>query len=157
MLSTPDLCDEFPDLAQWIGLDWRHYGAVPVFAGQVATVRCYEDNSYVAEAVKEPGNQRVLVVDGGGSLRRSLLGDQLASAAVANGWSGIVINGAVRDVEIMSQMNLGVLALRACPVKTLKQHRGERDVPVELDGIVIRPGMWLYADLNGVIVSKKQL
>jgi regulator of ribonuclease activity A len=156
MLSTPDLCDAHPDRVQCLLADWRHFGAVNQFAGPVSTILCWEDNSRVAEAVQEPGEGRVLLVDGGGSLQRALLGDRLAGLALDNGWAGIVVYGAVRDVEIFAQMPIGIVALRACPMKTDKQNRGERDVELTFEGVHVRPGMWLSADLNGVIVSTQQ-
>lgn len=157
MISTPDLCDQFPEAAKWLGLDWRRYGGRPSFSGEISTVRCFEDNSRVADAVQETGNNRVLLVDGGGSLQRALLGDRLAEAALSNGWSGIVVCGAIRDVEVIREMPLGVFALRTCPLKTEKKGLGERDVVLDMGGVTIAPGMWLYADANGVIVSEQKL
>ena len=123
----------------------------------MVTVKCFEDNSLVKALVQEPGQGRVLVVDGGGSRRRALLGDQLAAKAVANGWSGLVIDGVVRDVEILAELDLGVKALGSCPLKTDKRDEGQQDIPIDMGGTTVRPGMYLYADRNGVLVSETKL
>ena len=117
MISTPDLSDEAPE-ARALELQFGNYGAIKQFAGQVVTIKCHEDNSLVKQCVEEPGNGRVIVVDGGGSMRRSLLGDMLAEKAAANGWAGLLINGVVRDVDQIGEIALGVQALGTCPVKT---------------------------------------
>ena len=152
MISTPDLSDGAPE-ARAIELQFGNYGAVKRFAGQVVTIKCHEDNSLVKQCVDEPGNGRVIVVDGGGSMRRSLLGDMLAEKAAANGWAGLVINGVIRDVDQIGETNLGVQALGTCPVKTEKLGMGQRDIPVSMGGVDIAPGDYLYADNNGVIIS----
>lgn len=107
----------------------------------------------MAEAVKEPGNGRVLLIDGQGALHRSLLGDRLAKLAADNGWSGVVVIGAIRDVEIIEAIDIGVQALGVCPVKTEKRGVGDRDIPLMLREVMVSPGDWLYADRNGVLVS----
>ena len=156
MISTPDLSDAAPE-ARAIELQFGNYGALKQFAGQVVTIKCHEDNSLVKQCVEEPGNGRVIVVDGGGSMRRSLLGDMLAEKAAANGWAGLVINGVIRDVDQIGETSLGVQALGTCPVKTEKLGMGQRDVPVAFGGVAIAPGDYLYADNNGVIISSKPL
>lgn len=156
-ISTPDLCDEFGDDVRVLELPLRHYGATHNFAGQVVTIKCFEDNSLVAEQVKQPGEGRVLVVDGGGSVRRSLLGDNLAGAAVKNGWSGIIIYGYLRDVEEIAPMELGVLALGSVPRKTEKRNEGQLNVALHFGAIDIAPGDYAYADETGVIFSSKAL
>jgi len=155
-ISTPDLTDEAPD-AVAIGLQWRNFGGVTQFGGQVVTIKCHEDNSLVKACVGEPGGGRVIVVDGGGSLRRALLGDMLAEQAAANGWAGLVIHGAIRDVDQIAATALGVQALGCCPLKTEKLGMGQRDVPVTIAGVTIAPGDYVYADNNGVIVSPRPL
>lgn len=152
MISTPDLSDGAPE-ARAIELQFGNYGALKQFAGQVVTIKCHEDNSLVKQCVEEPGNGRVIVVDGGGSMRRSLLGDMLAEKAAANGWAGLVINGVIRDVDQIGETSLGVQALGTCPVKTEKLGMGQRDIPVSIGGVDIAPGDYLYADNNGVIIS----
>jgi regulator of ribonuclease activity A len=128
-----------------------------VFSGRAVTVKCFEDNSLVKELVQTPGEGRVIVVDGGESRRRALLGDQLAAKAVENGWSGLVIAGVVRDVEILETLPLGVKALGSCPQKTDKRGEGQQDIPVEIGGCVVEPGSYVYADRNGVLVSEAPL
>lgn len=154
--STPDLCDEAPDV-QAIQLQFRNYGRSQKFCGQAVTIKCHEDNSLVKACVTESGEGRVIVVDGGGSLRRALLGDMLAEAAASNGWSGLVINGAIRDVDEIGKTELGVQALGTCSFKTEKLGAGQRDVALEIGGATIDPGDYIYADNNGVIVSKRDL
>ncbi len=156
VISTPDLTDAAPD-AVAIELPWRNFGGVHQFGGEVVTIKCHEDNSLVKACVGEPGGGRVIVVDGGGSLRRALLGDMLAEQAAANGWAGLVIHGAVRDVDQIAATALGVQALGCCPLKTEKLGMGQRDVPVTIAGVTIAPGNYVYADNNGVIVSPRPL
>jgi len=152
LFSTPDLTDAAPE-ALVIELQFRDFGAHPCFAGRAVTIKCHEDNSLVKQAVAEPGAARVLVVDGGGSLRRALLGDMLAEEAARNGWSGLVINGAVRDVDEIAATPLGVKALGATPLKTEKRGEGQRDIALQFGGARIAPGDYVYADNNGIVIS----
>ncbi|HEX7804166.1 MAG TPA: ribonuclease E activity regulator RraA [Pseudoxanthomonas sp.] len=154
--TTPDLCDNHPEVAVADPV-FRDYGGNPAFCGRIVTIDCFEDNSRVRDLVATDGRGKVLVVQGGGSLRRSLLGDMLAERAVANGWSGLLINGCVRDVEALAKLPLGVKALAAFPVKTEKRGAGEVDVAVTFAGVTFLPGQWLYADGNGVIVANEEL
>ena len=156
-ICTPDLCDEHPGKVRVLEPLFRGYGGKRQFGGEVATVKCFEDNSLVKEFAAQNGNGRVLVVDGGGSLRRALLGDMIADAMVKNGWAGIVINGCVRDVEALSQLDLGICALNSIPVKTDKRGLGDANVEVRFAGADIAPGMWLYADETGIIVADQEL
>jgi len=156
-MSTCDLCDRFEDRVRVLDLPLRDYGGRIAFAGRVSTVKALEDNSLVREAVAEPGEGRVLVIDGGGSLRRAMLGDMLADKAVANGWSGVLVHGAIRDSAALARLDLGVKALGACPLKTDKRGQGLRDVPVRFGGVEIRPGDWLAADEDGVILADAPL
>lgn len=156
-VSTPDLCDQYEDDVQVLEPLLSHYGAVSNFYGSISTVQCFEDNSLVAQQVKSPGLGRVLVIDGGASMRCSLLGDQLAAAALANGWAGIVINGCLRDVEIIAPMSIGIMAIAAIPRKTVKAGKGSLDMPVTFAGVEFSPGHYLYADQSGVIVAKKNV
>jgi len=156
-LPTPDLCDKYEGEVQAISLQFQHFGLLNSFFGQVVTVKCFEDNSKVKELLNSPGQGKVLLVDGGGSMSRALMGDMLAEAAIENGWSGIVIAGCIRDVQVINQLAIGVKALGIHPMKTEKLGVGEVDVPVVLGHLEIFPGQYLYADLNGVIVSNKLL
>ncbi|MDF2402069.1 putative 4-hydroxy-4-methyl-2-oxoglutarate aldolase [Aeromonas sp. 5HA1] len=153
----PDLCDQHGDALQVADPLFHDFGGKPLFYGQAVTLSCYEDNSLVRELVNRPGQGRVMVIDGGGSLRRALLGDQLAIKAAEQGWEGIVIFGAVRDVGTLATLALGVKALAACPVKTEKLGQGELDAVVSFAGVTIHPGDHVYADLNGVLVSATRL
>ncbi|MBV7315068.1 putative 4-hydroxy-4-methyl-2-oxoglutarate aldolase [Shewanella sp. NIFS-20-20] len=153
----PDLCDEYPDQVNVFSPIFQHYGGVTHFSGELVTVKCFEDNSMVKQLLATPGHGRVLVVDGGGSVRRALLGDMIATEAVAQGWAGIVIYGAVRDVVTLATLPLGVCALAACPIKTAKLGQGEIGVPIVIDGINVLPGMHIYADPNGVLIAKGAL
>lgn len=155
-ISTPDLTDA-SETARAIELQFANYGGVAKFAGRAVTIKCHEDNSLVKACVSEPGEGRVIVVDGGGSLRRALLGDMLAEKAAANGWSGLVINGAIRDVDEIGEIRLGVQALGTTPLKTEKLGMGQRDVVIAFGGVAISPGDYVYADNNGVIVSAEPL
>ena len=155
--SVPDICDQFIDAISVLDPVFRDFGGKQKFCGEVVTIKCFEDNSQLAETVRQPGQGRVIVVDGGGSLRRALLGDLLAAAAVENGWEGLVVHGCVRDVEILATLDLGVKALAPCPVRTDKRGDGQRDVPLRFAGAQMEPGHYLYADANGVIVAKQKL
>ena len=153
----PDLCDQHPGKFQLLKMDFNAYGKKRIFYGQVVTVRCFEDNSRVKELLATPGEGKVLVVDGGGSLQRALLGDLIAQSALDNHWEGVVINGAIRDVGTIGSMALGVKALAACPLKTERKGRGESGMPLMLAGVEITPGDYLYADDNGILVAKDAL
>lgn len=154
--TTPDLCDAHPDVSVAEPL-FRDYGGSSAFCGRIRTVRCFEDNSKVGELLGQDGHGHVLVVDGGGSLRRSLLGDRLAALAIENGWAGVLVNGAVRDVEALALLPIGIKALAATPMKTQKRGLGEADVSLSFADVDFAPGLWLYADANGVIMASQQL
>ena len=156
-VSTPDLCDEYGDKVAVLEPVFHHYGGIRCFGGQVETIKCFEDNSKVAETVSTPGQGKVLVVDGGGVLRRSLLGDQLAAKAIENGWVGVVVYGAIRDVEDIATMKLGVVALGTTPRKTEKRGEGQIGVSLVLAGVTINCGDYLYADATGLITSRQNL
>ena len=156
-VSTPDLCDNYGDEVTVLAPGLRHYGALKHFSGQIATVKCFEDNSKVGDMLRTEGRGRVLVVDGGASLRCSLLGDKLAANGIENGWSGVVVNGCVRDVEDIGQMPIAVMALATVPRKTEKRGVGEIDIVVNFCAVDIRPGDYLYADESGVIISENSL
>ncbi|MBM5812470.1 MAG: RraA family protein [Gammaproteobacteria bacterium] len=155
--KTADLCDQFGGELQVAEPVFHSYGGRRTFAGPASTVRCCEDNSRVREAVGEPGAGRVLVVDGGGSRRCALLGDLLAQQAAAHGWAGVIIYGCVRDSAEIAGFALGVLALATLPRRSDRQGRGERDVPVEFAGVRVRPGDWVYADEDGLLVARRAL
>jgi regulator of ribonuclease activity A len=155
--TTPDLCDDFSEHITVADPLFHGYGAHSSFCGEISTIKCHEDNSLVREAVSEGGAGRVLVIDGGGSMRRALLGDLLAEKAVANGWQGVVIYGCLRDVDQINSMQLGVKALGTHPMKTDKRGEGQRNITLRFAGILWQPGHFLYADNNGIIVADKPL
>ncbi len=153
---TADLCDDHDD-AQVLEPMFGSFGGVDRFCGPVRTVQCFEDNSRVSEAVKEPGDGAVLVVEGGGSVRRALCGGNVATWAHDNGWAGIVIHGAIRDLEEIEAVPIGVLALGPIPRKSTKRGEGQRDLPVSFGGVAFQPGQWLYADEDGVVVTDRRV
>ena len=160
--STCDFCDahkldESGAFRVLPGGLYRSYGGLTRFAGPVTTVKCFEDNSLVKTAVESAGQGRVLVVDGAGSLRRALLGGNLAAAAAKNGWAGLLIRGCVRDLAELATAQLGILALGHVPMPTDRKGQGQGDVALHIEGIVIRPGDWLYADADGVVLHDQPL
>ena len=127
---TPDLCDAYPDLVQVVEPLFSNFGGRDSFGGEIVTIKCFEDNSLVKDGVDVDGTGKVMVVDGGGSLRRALLGDMLAEKAARNGWEGLIIYGCVRDVDVLAQTELGVQATASHPMKTDKRGIGDLNVPV---------------------------
>ncbi|KPY35976.1 Ribonuclease activity regulator protein RraA [Pseudomonas syringae pv. primulae] len=154
---TPDLCDAYPDLIQVVEPMFSNFGGRDSFGGQIVTLKCFEDNSLVKEQIALDGKGKVLVVDGGGSLRCAMLGDMVAEQASKNGWEGLLIYGCVRDVDMLAQTDLGVQALASHPKKSEKRGIGELNVPVTFGGVTFKPGDYLYADNNGVINSPSPL
>lgn len=161
VVSTCDLCDEHKndESGQFRVLPpvFKAFGGLTAFCGPVCTVKVFEDNTWVKQAVDSPGEGRVLVVDGGGSLRRALVGGNLAKAAARNGWAGIVVDGCVRDVAELNAEAVGIRALALMPLPTEKRGEGQRDVAVQIQGVWVRPGDWLYADADGIVVSSTPL
>lgn len=155
--ATADLIDDFGDELRSCETQFRQYGARVAFAGPVATVRCFRDNALVKRLLNAPGEGRVLVVDGAGSLASALMGDLIAAAAVERGWAGAVINGAVRDVATLRTLDLGIKALGSNPRKSAKAGEGEAGVPVIFGGAEFRPGDWLYSDEDGIVVADRSL
>jgi regulator of ribonuclease activity A len=151
MTSTSDLLDEHLDAAV-CGLPLRQYGGLASFDGAIATVRCFEDNVLLRRLVSGPGEGRVLVVDGGGSLRVALLGDNIASLALGNGWAGLVLNACVRDSATLRTLGIGIKALGTHPKPSAKNGDGEVDVPVTFGGVTFTPGARLVSDDDGVVV-----
>jgi regulator of ribonuclease activity A len=155
--KTADLCDEFESFVQVAEPLFRDYGGLTSFCGQIATVRVFEDNVLIREALETDGRRRVLVVDGGASMRCALLGDRLAQLACDNDWTGIVVNGCIRDSVEISAIPLGVKALRTVPKKSGKQRIGEYGVAARFAGVTFTPGQYLYADEDGTLVSDRDL
>ena len=155
MTSTADILDEHSADALVCQLAFRQFGGIASFAGIISTVRCHEDNVLLKQHLSEPGGGRVLVVDGGGSLRVALLGDMIAALAAANGWVGLVVYGGLRDVAVLRQIPLGIKALGSNPRPSGKVGAGEMDVPVEFGGITFQPGAMLYSDDDGIVVLER--
>ncbi|NRA60204.1 MAG: putative 4-hydroxy-4-methyl-2-oxoglutarate aldolase [Psychrobium sp.] len=154
---TPDLCDLYPKQVRALQPIFRSFGARTIFYGEVVTVKCFEDNSLVKNLVNEPGHDRVIVVDGEGSLNKALLGDLLAQKASDNGWAGLVVFGAIRDAATISTINIGVQALGCHPMKTEKLGKGNLNVDLTFAGQTIKSGQYIYADLNGILLSEQAL
>lgn len=154
---TCDLCDDHPDKVRVCEPLFANFGGRQAFGGQIVTVKCFEDNSRVKELLATPGLGRVLVVDGGGSLRCALLGDLIGDSAVKQGWSGVIVYGCVRDVDALAELDLGVQALASIPLKSVRKGVGETELPVTFGGVTFTPGEYVYADNNGVIVSREAL
>lgn len=152
-LLTTDLCDAHDGTVRVVEPMFSSFGGRPAFFGRIATLKLFEDNSLVRTALESFGEGRVLVIDGGGSLRRALVGDQLAALGVKNGWAGIIVYGCIRDSRAIGEMGIGVFAIDTHPMKTVKRNVGEADIPVNFGGVTFTPGEWLYADEDGVIVS----
>ena len=155
-ISTCDLGDQHKassqDSFRVMPPVFQHYGGVTRFCGKVSTVKCFEDNSLVKAALEGPGEGRVLVVDGGASLRRALVGGNIAAAAARNGWAGVLVNGCVRDKAELAAAAVGLCALALVPLPTERRNEGQRDLPVQVQGVWVRPGDWLVADEDGVVV-----
>ncbi|HIX60933.1 MAG TPA: ribonuclease E activity regulator RraA [Candidatus Halomonas stercoripullorum] len=155
-IITPDICDAYPDV-EILDPIFVNFGGLEAFCGPIRTVKCFEDNSLVKQAVNEPGEGAVLVVDAGGSQRCAMLGDMLAEMALDNGWAGVVMYGCVRDVDVLAETELGIQALGAHPRRSEKRGEGVRDIPVTFAGVTLRPGQWLYADNNGIVIANERL
>ncbi|MFW2076742.1 ribonuclease E activity regulator RraA [Acinetobacter sp. ULE_I010] len=160
---TCDLLDDNPEKAiqtlipSMDGRFFQSYGARKTFAGQIVTVKCYEDNSRVKELLATDGTGKVLVVDGGASMRCALMGDMIAESAVKNHWNGVVIYGCVRDVDVIAELDLGVHALASIPQKSNRKGIGEVGVSLYFGSVTFNSGDYLYADNNGIVVAKEKL
>lgn len=155
--ATTDLSDAHPDLVRHCAPIFRDFGGKTAFYGPVTTLKTFDDNVKVRAAVEGPGHGRVLVVDGDGSMNCALFGGNLAALAAQNGWAGVVINGCIRDTGELAAAAVGVKALAAHPKRSARAGIGETDVVVSFAGVTITPGDWLYADADGIILSKSKL
>jgi regulator of ribonuclease activity A len=151
--ATPDLCDENAEIVSVMMPMLRNFGGRDAFYGQIVTIKCYEDNSLVKDQANEAGQGRVMVVDGGGSLRCALLGDLIATKACENGWAGLIIYGCIRDVDAIAQLELGVQAINSIPLKSVRKGRGDLNLDICFGGVTFKPGHYVYADNNGVITA----
>jgi regulator of ribonuclease activity A len=160
--ATTDICDDHPQMLEDGRLAvlppvFRTFGQRVKFAGPAVTLRVFEDNALVRSALEGPGEGRVLVVDGGGSLRRALVGGQLALLAQDNGWNGVVVYGCVRDSDEINSFEIGVRALAVHPQRGAKVGAGESNVRVIISGVPVNPGDWIYADADGILVAQQKL
>ena len=153
---TPDLSDENPD-AQALAPILQNLGGKKVFWGKIETLKCPDDNSYVKELLNSEGDGKVLVVDADGISTVALLGDMIAEAGVRNNWSGIVINGYVRDIDILSKLDIGVQAIGTMPVRSEKKNQGQVGIDISFGGLTFSSGDYVYADNNGLLLSKLEL
>lgn len=159
---TADLCDAHEELLKTGALRvlppvFQNYGGEATMAGPIATLKCFEDNSLVRQALESPGQGRVLMVDGGGSDRCALVGGNLGLLAVKNGWAGLVVNGCVRDTDELSECAIGIWAMASHPRRSDRQGSGQKDVVLDMAGVRVSPGQWCYGDSDGILVSDKKL
>lgn len=155
--NTSELCDMFLDVVDVVEPMFSNYGGVSSFGGAISTVKCFEDNGLIADVLAEEGEGRVLLIDGGGSLRRALVDATIAEIGVNNGWEGIIVYGSVRDVDALEELDIGIQAIASIPVGADNNGTGEVDVPVNFGGVSFLPGDHVYADSTGVILSPDPL
>ena len=153
---TCDISDKLHPDVQYLEPVYKSYGGKTSFSGRIVTVKCYEDNSLVEEALKSNGKNSILVVDAGGSMNCAMLGDKRATDAIKNEWEGILVHGLIRDSATIKGMKIGILALGVCPLKSIKNGVGDSNLIVNFSGITFTPGEYLYADEDGVIVIKEK-
>ena len=154
--TTCDISDQLHPDVQYLKPVYKSYGGKTSFSGRIVTVKCYEDNSLVEEALKSNGKNSILVVDAGGSMNCAMLGDKRAADAIKNEWEGILVHGLIRDSATIKGMEIGILALGVCPLKSIKNGVGDSNLIVNFSGITFTPGEYLYADEDGVIVIKEK-
>jgi regulator of ribonuclease activity A len=155
--SVPDICDDQGGKVQVGNLNFNSFGAKDIFSGQIETIKCPDDNSLVKETLNQPGNNRVLMIDAKGVDHASMVGDQIAQAALTNNWNGIIVDGFVRDIEVLKNLPIGIYAKGSIPQKTNKKGLGSLGVDIFVGGILIQSGNWIYADSNGWVIAKKKL
>ena len=155
--TTADLCDEFESLVKIAKPLFQDYGQLKSYYGEIATVKVFEDNMLVRKTLETEGRKRILIVDGSASIRVALVGDQLAQIAYEHGWTGIVVNGCIRDSAEIANIPIGLKALNTIPKKSIKKGLGEVDVSVEFAGLVFNPKSYLYADQDGIVLAEKNL
>ena len=156
-IDTSELCDLYAEQVDVVEPIFSSFGGVSNFYGKVTTVKCFESNGLIAEVLEENGEGRVLVIDGGGAVRRGLIDVELAQLAVDNGWEGIIVYGAVRQIQQLENLDIGIHALAPIPVSADESTAGESDVPVNFGGVTFFPEDYIYADLTGIILSQELL
>ena len=154
-MATPDLSAKYPNVPFILG--FKSYASITTFAGEIVTVECPDDNTLVREILSKDGEQSVLFINGYRSKKVALIGDNLAELAIKNNWAGIIVNGCIRDIQILRHMNLGIYALGSCPKKSNKNGKGQINATFSVDEVDIKPGYWIYADQNGILISTNQL
>ncbi|OOE68613.1 ribonuclease E activity regulator RraA [Salinivibrio kushneri] len=155
--NTSELCDMYPEHVDVVEPMFSSYGGRSSFGGQITTVKCFEDNGLIREMAEQGGEQRIMLIDGGGSLRRALIDGEIAQLAADNDWAGMIVYGCVRDVDTIDEIDIGIQALASIPVGTDEQGIGETDVPVNFGGVTFLPDDHVYADTTGVILSPDAL
>ena len=156
-IDTSELCDLYAEQVDVVEPIFSSFGGVSNFYGKVTTVKCFESNGLIAEVLEENGEGRVLVIDGGGAVRRGLIDAELAQLAVDNGWEGIIVYGAVRQIQQLENLDIGIHALAPIPVSADESSDGESDIPVNFGGVTFFPEDYIYADLTGIILSQEPL
>jgi regulator of ribonuclease activity A len=157
-MKTSDLCDNYPDKVKAAApVGFRDFGGKKIFSGKIHTVKCFENNPFVKNALEQNGEGKVLVVDGGGSVKCALFGDMLAELAIKNKWHGIIVNGCIRDSAALANLDIGVKALNVIPLKSGKKNEGQENVSVHFAGIDFNPAEYIYCDEDGIIVSTIEL
>jgi regulator of ribonuclease activity A len=157
MFTTADLWDEHETLLNCVDPIFNHFGDKKVFSGKISTIKLFEDNSLVRKQLELAGKGKVLVIDGAASLRCALIGDQLALLAIQNNWEGIIVNGCIRDSQVINSMNIGIKALNTCPIKSVKRNIGEINIPVQFGSVTFVSDEYIYVDADGILVSKQNL
>ncbi len=155
--NTSELCDTYADMIDVVEPMFSNFGGSASFGGQVVTVKCFEDNGLVQDMVQQPGRGKVLLIDGGGSLRRAIIDINIAEQALENDWEGIICYGCVRDVDALAELELGIQALTSIPVGATSEGIGESDVAVNFGGVTFLPEDHIYADSTGVVLSSEPL
>lgn len=150
--TTADLADTEGPSVRSCDVQFQSYGGRKAFAGRIRTVTCFQDNALLKKTLSEPGEGQVLVIDGAGSVHTALVGDLIAELGRSNGWSGVIVNGAIRDSAVIGEMDFGVKALGTNPRKSTKTGEGSLDAVVELGGITFVPGEYVVCDHDGVVV-----
>ena len=157
MQRTTDISDTLHPNVQYVNPIYKIYGSRLNFSGEIQTIKCFEDNSLVRDALDSNGKNKILVVDAGGSKRCAMLGDQLVTKAIKNGWEGILMYGLIRDSDIIDEMSIGIRALGTHPLKSIKKNIGEKNIIVNFSGVTFTPGEYLYADKDGIIIIKEKI
>ena len=156
-IPTADLWDKFPDKLTLLNLELQHFGQKTALSGQIETLKLYEDNTFVRKVLEEDGTGKVLVVDGGGSKRCALVGDNIAALAIKNNWEGVIVYGCIRDSAVINTMDVAIKAIGTCPVKSIKREVGLVGETLIINGTEIRQGQYIYADADGVLISDEKL